>query len=93
MLDLQKTLIKYDSELYKFDRIENKLSNRSDLHALLLIDSLMPGTSNIIGSATHDCIYLAINVKVLAKVAKEEHIRDLVRCGIFFEDNLLCMHV
>ena len=45
-------------EFLKFDRVENKRSQRSDLHAFLLLDELFPCDSDIVNHAEHDQIWL-----------------------------------
>lgn len=69
-------------EFLKFDRVQNKLSNRPDLHAFLLLDKLIPGNQDIVSSAAHDEIWLAVEAEELAAVASEEEVIDLIRCGV-----------
>ncbi len=85
----------FDDEFLKFDRIEKKFSERSDLHAFILLSQLVPGTSDIVSSAEHDEIYLDTDVDELIKVATNEQLRDLVRCGVRYDSefNCLCMFV
>lgn len=60
---------------------------RKDLLAFNMLDKLVPGTKNIIGSAEHDVIYIDIDIEDLADVIIEEDARELVRCGVlFFEE-------
>ena len=39
-----------DEEFLKFERVENKRSQRPDLHAFLLLDELVPDKSDIIAA-------------------------------------------
>lgn len=55
-----------------FSLIENKLSIRSDIHALLLLDRLLPSKKSIITAAGHDVIYLGIDLEDLAEVITED---------------------
>ena len=48
MIDLQKTFEEFDDEYRNFDKVENALSARADLCALLLLDKLLPSDINII---------------------------------------------
>ena len=80
---------KFNDDYLKFDRVENKKSQRPDLHAFLLLDELFPGTSDIIGAACHDEIYLDVDPEGLS----EENILELVRCGVRYSDDSLCMFV
>lgn len=83
----------YSSEYLKFDRIENPMSKRPDLHAFLLLDKLVPGDRDMIAGAEHDEIHLEIELSDLTSVVTVEEIIDLIRCGIrIHEDGYhLCM--
>jgi hypothetical protein len=82
---------KYQDEYLEFDKVENKLSSRADLHAFILLDSLVPGKADIVSGATHDEIWLDIEPKQLAKVATENQIIELIRCGVRYSHNSLVM--
>jgi hypothetical protein len=85
--DMAALFEKYeDSEWDNFKLIENKFSTRRDLHAFILLDKLVPGKCNIISASEHDQYWLETDVKQLAKVATEENIRDLVRCGVCYDE-------
>lgn len=84
MLDLFKIFNKYDDEYLEFAKVENKLSSRPDLHAFILLDRLVPGLGYIVSAASRDEIYLDIDTEELAKVATEEDILTLIRCGVRF---------
>lgn len=77
----------FDSDHFlEFAHIENKLSSRPDLHAFLLLDSLVPGILDMVGSASHDQIWLEVDPDDLEKVATDDQIKDLVRCGVFYDE-------
>jgi hypothetical protein len=40
--ELQKMFEKHNDEYLEFNKIENKLSKRADLHAFILLDQLVP---------------------------------------------------
>ena len=80
-----------EDDFLKFDRVQNKLSKRPDLHAFLLLDSLLPGTSDIVAGAMHDQIWLCSNVDDLAEVISVEQVKDLVRCGVMYDSYSLAM--
>lgn len=87
MVDLKETFDKYEKEFLEFDRIENKLNDRPDIHAFLLLDKLFPSKGrDIISAAEHDMFYLDIDCEVLAENITEADVLDLVRCGIFYDD-------
>lgn len=84
-MNLKEIFDKHDSESHKFDRVENKRSNRADLHAFLLLDQLVPGTYDIVAAAEYDQIFLEIDPLELKKVASEEQIIELIRCGVWLD--------
>lgn len=69
-------------EFLKFERITAPLSRRPDLHAFLLLDQLVPSDSDIVAGATHDEIWLDVDVEALAAVITPEQVTDLIRCGV-----------
>jgi len=83
--EMEKLFKKYDDDFLKFEEIENPTSRRPDLNAFLLLDTLVPGTSDIVSAAEHDEIYLEIDTEALAAVISEDQILELTRCGIRFE--------
>ena len=93
MLNLAEVFEKFDDDYIKFERIENKLSGRPDLHAFLLLDKLMPGTRDMVSAAEHDEIYLDVDCEKLAEVASEHDILALTRCGVRYDEDTdsLCM--
>ena len=78
---------KHDDEYLKFDLVQNKTSRRPDLHAFNLLDRLVPGEDDIVNAAEHDEIYLSVSPDELAKVATEEQIIELIRCGVRYDGN------
>lgn len=70
------------SDYQRFDRVENKRSQRPDLHAFLLLDELCPNPGQKIVTATvHDEMWLDIS-KGVVEALTDEQILELVRCGI-----------
>lgn len=84
MLDLQATFRRFTADYGKFDRVQKPLHSRPDLCAFLLLDRLVPGEGDIVTAAEHDEFFLATNCDELAKVATEDDILTLVRCGVSF---------
>jgi hypothetical protein len=82
----------HDDEFLKFDRIENKLSNRPDLHAFLLLDKMVPGDSDMVSNAEHDEIFLETDVRELLKVATEADLINIHRCGILYNEEYECLY-
>ena len=87
MIDLQKTFEEFDDEYRNFDKVENALSARADLCALLLLDKLLPSDINIIDFAGGDEIAFDVDCKKLAKVSTSQDILTLVRCGVRYDDD------
>ena len=92
-IDLDAVFDKFDDEYLKFSRIESAPSRRPDICAFLLLDRLVPGWTDIIGSSEHDEIFLNVDVEKLASCATEENIRYLIRCGVHYGEEGLSMFV
>jgi hypothetical protein len=83
----------YQEDFLKFDRVENKLSARADVHAFILLDKLLPpkencpgcGISDMIAGADHDIVYLETDAEELAKVITMDQIIELIRCGVMLD--------
>lgn len=78
----------FEDDFLKFDKVENKLSSRPDIHAFILLNNLFPDTIDIIAGATHDAIWLEIDPELLAKTATKEQIQELVRCGVRYDSSI-----
>lgn len=85
MIDIHELFNKYDSDHLKFDRVENKLHHRADICAFLLLDKLLPSNSDMVSASDHDIIYLDADLEELAKVATEDDILMLIRCGVHYD--------
>lgn len=84
-----------NDDLYlKFEQIPNdrKLSNRPDLNAFLLLDSLVPASRDIIDGAEHDEFYLQPSAADLAAAGITIfQIQDLIRSGVRYESEYGCL--
>lgn len=74
-------------EFLEFERVQNPRSQRPDLHAFILLDTLQPGTKDIVCSAAHDEIWLDIDVDALAAVITKDQCIELQRCGIRYDES------
>jgi hypothetical protein len=81
-MSLKERFEVYEEEYIEFDRVENKRNGRPDIHAFLLLDSLLPGNRDMVCGATHDEIFLDVDPEELDKVVSDEQIIELVRCGV-----------
>lgn len=78
---------KYNNEYLKFELVENKLNQRPDLNALLLLDKILPVDGQpVIAAADHEIIYLGVELKNL-QGTDENIIRDLIRSGVSLDDD------
>lgn len=87
----QEQYEEYGDEFLRFDRVENKTTKRADLHAFNLLDKLVPGGCDMVSGAPHDEIWLAVGPEELAKVATEEQIIELIRCGVRYDGGANCL--
>jgi hypothetical protein len=91
---MEEALGKYnETDFLEFDSVENKRSGRADLHAFLLLDSLVPGARDMVSAAEHDEIFLEVDVSKLAELITMDQVRELSRCGVRFSDGCLAMFV
>lgn len=96
MIDLAKVFEKFEDDYLTFDKLENQLYPRPDICAWMILDKLVPAKSRgMVCSAGHDEIWLDVDCEDLAKVATEQDIQNLIRCGIRYsnEYDALCMFV
>ncbi len=84
--DLTAAFALADESDVPFKDAANKLSNRKDLCAMLLLDKLLPGEGYIIRAAEHDVIYFEVKLDALAAVASQDDILLLCQCGADFDD-------
>jgi hypothetical protein len=84
-MDLHEVFEKHNDDFIKFERVENKKSQRPDLHAFLLLDELCPGTMDMVSAAEHDEIWLDVDCEELAKVITEDQVLELTRCGVHYD--------
>ncbi|MEQ8636876.1 hypothetical protein [Gimesia maris] len=85
-----ETISKSMKYFKRFEKVENKRSQRPDLHAFLLLDELFPGNRDMVAAAEHDEIYLAIETEQ-AETLTDDQISELIRCGVRCGEYGLCM--
>lgn len=61
-------------------------TKRWDLNAFLLLERLVPGEGDMISAAEHDEFFLSVDLEELAKVATEEDVKTLLRCGVCLDE-------
>ena len=95
--ELQAMFEKHKDEFLKFDRVNNPAHRRPDLCAFLMLDAAVDvknargGYSAMVSAAEHDEIYLVIDAEELAKVATDDLVRDLIRCGVLYDSTYDCL--
>ena len=92
-MDILEAFKKYDDEYMKFKDCTEKLSSRADICAFLIADRLVPGDSDMISNAEHDQIFLVVDLVRLEEIATDEDVANLVRCGVFIDEDSLSMFV
>ncbi len=91
-LRLQERFEKLDTERLEFNKTVSKpFSKRPDLHALMLLDKLVPSTEDMITSAAHDQIWLNVDPQVLNIIISDEEIRELIAGGVFYDSEFDCL--
>ena len=90
--ELTECFERHDGEYGKFERIEKPAHRRPDICAFIMLDAAVTKTNrdgsfrDMVMCAAHDEIWLDAMPKELAPVATDELVRDLVRCGVRFND-------
>lgn len=81
-------------EYCRFEKVANKRSQRSDVHAFLLLDELFPGFGGLVTGANGDMIRLDINDDQVETLT-DEQILELSWCSVSHDGNAggLCMFV
>lgn len=87
----------YQVNYGQFFRISPRRSNRPDLHALMLLDSLLPGSTGspakMIVAANDETVWLTYTLEALAEVLTEELIIELLRCGVVAVEKEKCLAI
>ena len=84
-MGLKERWEKFEDEDYKLKR--ETPTERPDLKAFILLNKLVPGTSDMVSAAEHDQIFLDVDVDKLEKVVTDEEIRTLVACGVHYDEH------
>lgn len=87
-MNLEATFEKFEDEYGNFKLVADPLHARPDLCAFLLLDKLLPGNRDLISVAEHDEIFLDVDIEALSRVASEQDILTLARCGVRLDRGL-----
>lgn len=77
-----------ETDFLKFDRVSSKECNRPDLHAFILLERFVPGTTDMVSASGHDEILLEVSPEQLAVVANDDIVLELVRCGVRYDNDV-----
>lgn len=80
--ELYQTFELYEKEYRCFEKIENPRHQRPDIYAFLILHDLEPSSSDIVGAAEHDIIYINVDPHIIAEKITNDLILILVRCGV-----------
>jgi len=83
-MNIHELFDKHEDEYLHWERVENKKTNRPDLHALLLLDELFPIDGDIIIGAEHGIFYVAVDDEQ-SEILTEEQVIELLRCGCHWD--------
>lgn len=86
-MTLKERFDQFEDDYLRFHLVDSPRMPRPDLCAFLLLDELQPGAQDMVGSAEHDQIWLYVDTERLADVVTDEQIRELVRCGVMYDDD------
>lgn len=89
-MTIRERFEKFDNEFLKFELVANKVSQRADLHAMVLLDRWFPSSQYILSAAWHDEVSFNIQDKEIESLT-DEQIQELVRCGVKYSDTHYCL--
>lgn len=73
-----------------FREIEEKYSEKRDIHALCLLDRVFPGTENLIEGSEANQIWFSIPLEKLETLS-DQQIRELDATGVFYDEEFKCL--
>lgn len=96
-MNIKDIFEKYDSEYMNFWNCTEKSSGRPDLCAFAILDRLVPldrliprASVDMVSAAEHDEIFLSVEPEEVERVATDEDIANLIRCGVMHNSSLDC---
>lgn len=87
---LKKLFAQHRNEGNSFSAIKNKKSQRPDVHGIILLDELFPGSYPIIADEGMQDFSVKIHYLDLARKLTSDNVLELVRCGFEYVDFGLC---
>ena len=93
-MNIRELFEKHEGEHRHFERVVNKLSQRPDIHAFILLDRICPDPDrDIISSAEHDKIWLEPDLDDVNTEASEENVIELIRCGVLLDTKFEALYM
>jgi hypothetical protein len=86
-MNIKEVFDKYDDEFLKFENCTEKPFGRADMCAFAILDRLVPRDEDMISSAEHDQVFLSVDTRDVERVASEEDIANLMRCGVIYDES------
>jgi hypothetical protein len=94
LVDLHEVFERHNEEYIHFDRVASPRHPRPDMAAFLLLHELVPtddeplavGLKRMVPAVSHDQVWLTTSPGEFAKVASEEHVIELLRCGVLYDE-------
>jgi len=87
-MTVEEMFNKFEDEYFKFEDVENKRSEAGDIHAMLLLQEVLPCDGRMISAAEHDQIWFNVAVEKLEGLLTEGHVKELMACGVFYDDDV-----
>lgn len=87
-MTLAERFDQFEDDFLEHGNIVLPRHSRPDLCAFLILNDLQPGSRDMIGAAEHDQIWLDVDVALLEAVVTDEQIRELVQCGVMYDDEV-----
>lgn len=84
MANIEDRFEAVNDDFLKFEKVEPKLSSRSDLHAFIMLDKLFPRKSDMISHSERDEICLDVEDEEIESLS-DDQILELVRCGVRYD--------
>lgn len=83
---LKERFDQYEHEFLEDHRLTNRRHARKDIHAFLLLHDIDPRPRDIVAAAEHDEIWFDTDIEKFEPVVTDEQIRELVWCGVFYDE-------
>lgn len=92
-MTLAERFEQFENDSHEFEKVEPKTSQCPDIHALMLLERLLPlpNGHDMVSGAEHDEITLNVDLEKLEEVITDDQILELRRCGVFCYGECHCL--